>query len=100
MLDYIAMDVKAPWSRYGELAGGPIDTARLKDSMRLVTASGVAHEFRTTEVSILLNAEDMAEIRAQLPAGSRHRLQAFRSGYALDSRLRAGDAMLRTCSAI
>jgi pyruvate formate lyase activating enzyme len=90
LLDYVAMDVKAPWPRYTELAGVRVDVECMVESMELIAASGIAHEFRTTAVSALLGAEDLSVVRAQIPRGSVYRVLPFRPRYALDVRLRGG----------
>lgn len=78
LLDFIAMDVKAPWAKYGTLAGMPVDTESLRASMRLIAASGIPHQFRTTRVETLLTPEDCAEIERQIPPGSPHCWQTYR----------------------
>lgn len=90
LLDYVAMDVKAPWPRYAELAGVPVDVECMVESMELIAASGIAHEFRTTAVSALLGAEDLSIVRAQIPRGSVYRVLPFRPRDVLDVRLRGG----------
>jgi pyruvate formate lyase activating enzyme len=88
-LDFVAMDVKAPWSRYAELAGvAACDVSAVRDSLALIASSGVAHQFRTTRVDPFLSERDYADIRAQIPAGSPHMWQVFRPGACLDHALR------------
>lgn len=89
LVDYIAMDVKAPFETYTRLAGATVDTAALQRSIMLIACSGVAHEFRTTNVEPLLSSEDLDAIRAMLPQTSFHRLQRFRPELAWDEDLRA-----------
>ena len=79
LLDYVAMDVKAPWARYATLTGMPVcDVAALQDSVTLIAGSGVAHQFRTTRVDPLLSESDYEAIRQQIPNGSPHVWQTFR----------------------
>jgi len=85
LLDYVAMDVKAPWTRYASLTGTPAcDIAALRASVALIAGAGVAHQFRTTRVDPLLSGSDYAAIRLQIPAGSPHVWQAFRTDHCLD----------------
>lgn len=60
LVDYIAMDIKAPWERYGEvstnLAPQIIDAC--KESLRLIQHSALAHEFRTTVAPGVHTEED------------------------------------------
>ncbi len=78
LVDYVAMDVKAPWDAYSRITGVDCNTDALRQSMNMILQSGVAHEFRTTRVTPLLSDGDMDRVRAQIPAGSYHRLQTFR----------------------
>jgi pyruvate formate lyase activating enzyme len=48
LADYIAMDIKAPLASYERLAGVPVQTQDIQQSISLVLESGVSHEFRTT----------------------------------------------------
>ena len=88
LLDFIAMDVKAPFEKYPLLAGVDVPTTQIKASMGLVAASGVDHEFRTTFVRPLLADDDLEQIRRSLPPSSRHKVQDFIAPLALDPGLR------------
>ncbi|MEI8242668.1 MAG: anaerobic ribonucleoside-triphosphate reductase activating protein [bacterium] len=88
LVDYVAMDIKAPWDKYDRLAGQACDTVLLRRSLRLIAASGLPHEFRTTRVEALLSAEECSEITRQVPAGSVHKWQRFRPEHSLDLTLR------------
>jgi pyruvate formate lyase activating enzyme len=79
LLDYVAMDVKAPWPKYDALAGKNVPVDRLQASVQLLAASGVEHEFRTTFVPHLLTQKDLEDIKAMLPSGSFHRVQQYRA---------------------
>lgn len=92
LLDFVAMDIKAPWPRYQRLAGVPCDTEALRRSVALIAASGRDHQFRTTRVTPLLTEEDEAAIVAQVPPGSPHRWQEFQPEHSLDPNLRTGCA--------
>jgi pyruvate formate lyase activating enzyme len=89
LLDFVAMDVKAPWEHYARLAGVPVDTDALRASVGLLAQSGIPHEFRTTVVPPLLTDADLADIANALPAGSPHRCQPFRPTHALAAWLRS-----------
>lgn len=88
LLDFVAMDVKAPLSRYEVLAGIAVETSVICESIDLIAESGVRHQFRTTNVLPLLASEDLAAVRAMIPARSSYSLQSFRSETALDPSLR------------
>ena len=78
VVDYIAMDLKAPWDKYPQLTGVAIDPAIIRRSLDLIAASGIAHHFRTTAVPDLLSPADLAAIQALVPAGSSYKIQPFR----------------------
>ena len=78
LVDFIAMDVKAPWPKYDQLCGGPVDRAAIGRSMALVSAGGVPHHFRTTIFPPLLDEEDIAAVKDLLPPGSAHHIQDYR----------------------
>lgn len=88
LVDFVAMDVKAPASGYDRLSGVRTPMARLWESLRLIAASGLPHQFRTTNVEPLLSQGDLDAIRAMIPAGSPHTINAFRPELALDPTLR------------
>lgn len=52
LVDYVAMDVKAPKELYSSVAGVDIDTARIESGMK-ETGKAARYEFRTTVVPIL-----------------------------------------------
>ena len=91
LVDYIAMDIKAPLDKYKKLTGrilAPKDKDKVKESVELISESSIDHEFRTTVVEALLTPEDMQAIRKLIPAGSTYRLQKFCPEHAFDPELR------------
>lgn len=97
LVDFVAMDIKAPWTHYDRLAGVAVPTRAIRTSMELILESGVPHEFRTTVVLSLLSPADLEEIQSQLPLGSPYRLQEFQPQNALDPSL-ALRALATICS--
>jgi pyruvate formate lyase activating enzyme len=89
LVDYIAMDIKAPLYIYDHLCGVHAPISRIKESVNLISQAGVEHEFRTTVVEPLLSPADIRSILKLVPAGSKHRLQEFRPEHALAPALRA-----------
>lgn len=76
LLDYVAMDIKAPLHRYHLIAGVKCETSRIQKSIEILVSSGIEHEFRTTLVP-LLTESDIFQIREMIP-GDRYVLQQFR----------------------
>ena len=86
LVDFVAMDIKAPWSRYAELTGlDACDVDAIREGAAMIASSGVAHHFRTTRVNPLLSEDDYAAIARQIPVGSQHVWQPFRSVDGLDA---------------
>lgn len=88
LLDYVAMDVKHDPTRYDEITDTGIDPSALFASRDVLRASGVAHEFRTTVVPDIHDAEAMQRIAAFCGAGARLVLQGFRPDVVLSPSFR------------
>ncbi|MGV9001824.1 MAG: anaerobic ribonucleoside-triphosphate reductase activating protein [Candidatus Saccharimonadaceae bacterium] len=84
MLDYVAMDIKASMARYQEVVARPVDTDAIKETIQLIKASGVDHEFRTTLVKSQVSPEDLNEIGRLIQGSPRFALQRFRPGLTLN----------------
>ncbi len=85
LVDYIAMDIKGPLKKYGNLVSAKVDVNRIRRSIQLITTSGIAHEFRTTVVRSQLDLEDLVSA-AKIVKGSRlYVLQPFMAKRTLDS---------------
>ncbi len=78
LVDYIAMDVKAPLAKYTVLTGGYQAAGALEESIKTISESGLSHQFRTTVVPHLFDKHDIEKIRKMLPPRSPHHLQAYR----------------------
>lgn len=83
LLDFIAMDIKASMERYQEVVARPIATEDIQESIALIKASGVDHEFRTTLVKSQVSREDLEEIGKLIKGSPRYALQRFRPGRTL-----------------
>jgi pyruvate formate lyase activating enzyme len=86
LLDYIAMDVKAPLMRYREITGSDIKPARIKQSIKMIMDSGIEYEFRTTVVKSLLNKNDLRKIAVTIKDAKRYVLQKFVPSKSLDEK--------------
>lgn len=63
LVDYIAMDIKAPLNNYHLVANVKIETAKIQESINIIKNSGIRHEFRTTVLKSLLTDSDLNEIK-------------------------------------
>jgi anaerobic ribonucleoside-triphosphate reductase activating protein len=79
--DWVGMDVKAPFESYERVTGVAGSGASACESAKLVVASGVAHEFRTTVDRSALGAADLDELAETLPrmGARRYVLQTCRT---------------------
>ena len=84
LVDYIAMDVKAPLRKYGETVRADVNINEIKESVELIKASGIDYEFRITAVPGLTDEEDLMEIAQMLASSKRFVIQQFRPGRTLD----------------
>ncbi len=90
LVDYVAMDIKAPLSRYCEVAGVKECSDAIADSIELIQRSSVTHEFRTTAVKSLLEQDDLLQIGTMLSRGSTYVLQPYRNDTVLDEKWAKG----------
>ncbi|MBN1333738.1 MAG: anaerobic ribonucleoside-triphosphate reductase activating protein [Synergistales bacterium] len=84
LLDYVAMDVKAPPEKYGEILCFSGDPSCIEESIGLLESSSVAHEFRTTVVPGIHHGEDLEKIGMMVEGSDLLFLQNFRPSKQLD----------------
>jgi pyruvate formate lyase activating enzyme len=77
LINYIAMDVKAPWNKYQNITRSTIKPEIIKKSIQLITKSNSPYEFRTTVVKSQLSTEDLLTIGKNLKYSRRYVLQKF-----------------------
>ncbi len=75
LLDYVAMDIKAPLEKYSEVAKVPIDKTDIEESIMLIRESHVSHEFRTTVAKNMLSEADVLNIARMLQGEKLYVLQ-------------------------
>jgi len=77
LLDYIAMDIKAPLDKYDKVTGVNVDTQKIKDSIDLIKSSNVEYEFRTTVLKCFLSINDIYDIGNTIKGAKKYYLQKF-----------------------
>lgn len=78
LLDYVAMDYKAPLDGYRRLSGCPgLCLEKIGRSKELIIEWGGGYEFRTTVIADRHSEEDMLDICRELKGARRYVLQAF-----------------------
>jgi pyruvate formate lyase activating enzyme len=67
------------------MAAAKVDVLRIRKSIRLITTSGIEHEFRTTVARSQLGLEDLVSISKMIKGARLYVLQPFVAGKTLDS---------------
>lgn len=80
MVDFVAMDVKAPMvkEKYDTAAGTDVNLDDIIESIRIIKDSGISHEFRTTVYPGAVSVEDVIEIAKYLRGADCYCIQQFR----------------------
>ena len=90
LVDFIAMDIKAPFEKYSKIAGVKIDVNCIIESISCIQSSTIEHEFRTTVINTLLDEKDIFKIHKSINNSPFYRLQPFTNEVKLfDGRLSA-----------
>ena len=92
LVDYIAMDVKAPLRArdYSRVAGVDIndELRRIEKSIDIIISSGIDHEFRTTVIKGVHGEDEVEAIARSLQGAKRYVLQKFVPHLAMSEELR------------
>ena len=76
LLDYIAMDIKAPPDKYPLIAGVKTDVEKIQQSAKLIMESKIDYEFRTTIIKEMHSLDDIVSI-CKLVGNVKYYLQNF-----------------------
>lgn len=77
VVDYFAVDYKAPSARYAEICGGGADAGAVLETINLILGSGAKFEVRTTVVP-QLGEGDMIQMAEELPVLPRYVLNRYK----------------------
>jgi pyruvate formate lyase activating enzyme len=77
LLDFIAMDIKAPLEKYESVVKVPVNSDSIKESIKLILKAKIPYEFRTTVVESQLEEKDIQQIARLIPGADRYVLQKF-----------------------
>ncbi len=77
LLDFIAMDIKAPWEKYANVSGVLVDVEKIKESVKSILHAKIPHEFRTTIVQSQLTPNDILKIATLISGTGKYALQQF-----------------------
>lgn len=92
LVDYLAMDVKAPLEKYSFVAGVKVNIENIRRSIRVIMNSGLEYQFRTTVVKQFLSVDDLRQICLLIRGASQYVLQRFKhSGKLVDESFLNGE---------
>ena len=77
LLDYIAMDIKAPAEKYNKITCTNCNLQNIKQSIKLIMNSNTDYEFRTTVLKSQLSFEDFEDIGKMINGAKKYYLQKF-----------------------
>jgi pyruvate formate lyase activating enzyme len=84
LVDYVAMDIKAPFDKYEKTAGVSVNTENLKRSIQIIRNSSLDYLFRTTAVPGFIDETDIEEIGRILEGARIFQIQQFKPVNTLD----------------
>jgi len=92
LIDYVAMDIKAPLDKYEQVVGVKVLLNNIEKSIKITKESpplregGGKYEFRTTLVPELLDISDIKKIGEMIKGANKWYLQKFKSDTSLVNR--------------
>lgn len=89
LVDYIALDIKAPKEKYGKVVGKKVNIKNIEKSIKILKDSNpskIDFEFRTTVVPTLLEKEDIIKITHWIKPAKKYYLQNFRPEKTINSK--------------
>jgi len=84
LVDYVAMDIKTVPELYPQYIQRDCNTDAMISSIRLIKASGLSHEFRTTCIRPLIDGPIMERICEMIQGADLYVLQQFQFSHVLD----------------
>lgn len=79
LVDYLAMDIKAPWRKYEKIIGRKSNLEKIKKSVTIIKKSGLPHEFRSTVLPSLHTPKDIVAMARQVKGADKFFLQQFQT---------------------
>lgn len=77
LIDYVAMDIKAPIDSYNKVCGAWVDIKKIEKSVEFLKQSKILYEFRTTVVKELHTREDILKIGQWIFGAENYYLQSY-----------------------
>lgn len=92
LVDYIAMDIKAPKEKYDSVAKVKTNTSSIQKSIDIIKNSAVDYEFRMTVPPKTFDESDFVEIANWMKDAKRFYLQPFRGVKTLEKKFQGQKA--------
>jgi pyruvate formate lyase activating enzyme len=86
LLDFIAMDIKAPLDKYKNIVNTQIDPGSINESIGIILEAKIPCEFRTTIVESQLEENDILKIGELIAGSNNYVLQKFVPTKSLDKK--------------
>ena len=93
LIDYIAMDIKAPLEKYAKVTKVKVDIEAISRSIDLIKNSQIEYEFRSTLTEKLLSNEEVINIGKLLGKAKRYYLQNFVFSKTLDKQFKSAKSV-------
>lgn len=77
LIDYVAMDIKAPIEKYSNITDSQVNTDDILASIQILMDSNIDYEFRTTIVKSQLSYDDLKKIASIIKGAKKYYLQRF-----------------------
>ena len=75
LIDFVAMDIKAPWHKYDLLCGKEINLLAVQKSVEVIKETKIDHLFRTTVFEEHLKPADIEIIKEEISRNSPYKTQ-------------------------
>ena len=93
LIDYIAMDIKAPLHHYLSITKVEVKKELLQESIRFILQAKVEHEFRTTLLKQFHTKEDIESMAKEITGGKKYYLQlCSKKGTLIDESFKTEEA--------
>ena len=77
LIDYVAMDIKAPFEKYPKITNSKVDINKIKQRIQILLSDVIDYEFRTTVVKDELSYADFEKISNIIKGAKLYYLQRF-----------------------
>jgi pyruvate formate lyase activating enzyme len=77
LIDYLAMDIKAPLKKYSQITGKTVNSKTIKESIKVIKESGLPYEFRSTILPFFHKTGDILAMARLIKGADLYYLQKF-----------------------